>query len=265
MKMLIICFFVLIPISISFSQQSTSADTTSFNLNEDLKLLRSELNEIKLAEKSINWISIIVTSVTTLLAVFIGAFLAFHVQAKTKEKEKIAAGNRTIFYLMTMSNILANFNDQHLEKYKNDAAKFISMRGLYVPLKQDIDLDIDSISFLLETDFRNLLFDISIGLQKYQTTIGAINYRSNLHIKEIQPMLAKEGIEENRVLTRERIEKALGLAYLALIENSTDDIFKHTPKTITYIEDITNKLSNALKELFSESKIIKSKRTKKAM
>ncbi len=266
MRKLILCFFLLVLPSTSYSQQSTAVDTTLSKINNDLKLMRTELSD-KIGrlenrlndDKSLSWIfTIVLPAILPLLSVIAGAKYAFSLHAREKEKEilsqKIAAGNRAIHSLYTISNKLANFNDQHLEKYKNDKSAFINMRGLIVPLKHNIDLDFGPISFLFETKFRNLLGEISIGLEKYQSTIELIDYRSNLHIEKIQPLLDKEGVAENSDITREKTIYTLGRVNFSLIKNSTDYIFTLTPSTITYLKDITNKLSNALEKLFPRNR-----------
>ncbi len=216
---------------------------------------------IAIDEKSFNLIyTVILPGVVTLLAVFLGAKYAFQLQADKKEeellRENVAAGNRAIFAIIRKFNKLKNFDVQFLESFKGDPTAFLQMPPLLDLVKDDINLDIDSISFLLETKFKNLLGEISTGLGKYQSAIDAINARSRLHIAHVQPLLERAGIVEGGNYSMGDIEKALGQRLFVTIKQATNQVFEHTIESLNFIEEISNKLTKALKEVFPGKEII---------
>ena len=204
--------------------------------------------------------TVILPAVTTLLAAYLGAKYAFKLQAMKNIEElassNVAAGNRAVFSLIRTFNRLKNIETQFIEPYKHDKAAFLQMPPVLGLIRDDISLDFDSISFLLETKHRNLLGEITVGFAKYQSAIDAINERSKLHINQVQPLLEKADFIEGQNYSFEHIEAALGKRLYITIKQSTDQVFEHTTDTLRFIEEVSGKLTKALQETFPGREII---------
>jgi len=202
----------------------------------------------------------IVPGLVTLAAAFYGAKYAFDLQTAKSLREaeiaQVAAGNKAIFALIRKCNKLQNFEQQFLKQFRDDPTAFLQMPPLLELMKDDIAVDLDSLSFLLETKHRNLLGEISVGIAKYQSAIDAINARSRLHLAEAQPAIERAKIIEGGEYTLQQIVAALGPRLYATLTQATNQVFDHTARTLVFLEDVSKKLTAALKETFPERSII---------
>ena len=132
-----------------------------------------------------------------------------------------------------------------------------SRASLAAPLlKEDIQLDLDSRSFLLGSDEPNLLGELSVEKSRFQRAIGAINERSKIHMSEVQPILEKAGVVEGVGYTPQQIEQALGTRLCVTMHQATDQVVEHVDSTIISLQEVGVKLVNMLKKLYPEEKII---------
>jgi hypothetical protein len=196
----------------------------------------------------------------TLAAAFFGAKYAFDLETAKAQREvvgtQVAAGNRVIFALIRKYNKLLNFERQFLSAFRGDPTAFLQMPPLLELMKDDIAIDLESISFLLETEHRNLLGELSIGVAKYQSAIDAINARSRLHLAEAQPAIEKAKLIEGGDYTFGEIEAALGPRLYKTLNQATTQVFEHTTETMNFLVDVSRKLTAALKEEFPGLSII---------
>ena len=204
--------------------------------------------------------TIILPAFATLIAAYLGAKYAFELHEKKQEKELInknfIAGNRAIFSLVMKYNKLTNIEAQLLKPHEGNPKAFLEMTPMLNLAKNEINVDVNSISFLLDTDHRNLLAEVCVALSKYDSSLDAINARSNLLLDEVLPALDKACIRENENYTHEDIEKAMGHKNYVILTQSTQQIFDNVKETIQFFEQIINKLTETLKELFPGRKVL---------
>jgi hypothetical protein len=202
----------------------------------------------------------LVPGLATLAAAFFGAKYAFDLQNTEAKREvesaQIAAGNRVIFALIRKYNKLLNFDSQFLSHLRGDRTAFLQMPPLLELMKDEISIDLESISYLLETDHQNLLGELSVGIAKYQSAIDAINARSRLHLKEAQPAIEKSELVKGGDYSFANIECALGPRLSTTLKQATDQVFEHTRETIRFLADVSGKLTAALKDRFPGKPII---------
>jgi hypothetical protein len=91
-------------------------------------------------------------------------------------------------------------------------------------------LDLDSLSFLLETDVSELLFHLMIEQERFETATRAINQRSRLHLEVVQPRLAGAGIVGGVDYSPRQISRALGHALAMRMKRATDDAIEAVDK-----------------------------------
>ncbi len=98
--------------------------------------------------------------------------------------------------------------------------------------------------------------ELSVAEQKYEKALDGINARSNMHLNEVQPRLEISGIKEGGDYRLEDIERALGNKLLVTIQQSTLEVINHVDETINYLETIGKKLSDLLKTMFPDEKVL---------
>lgn len=201
-----------------------------------------------------------IPSLATLVAAFYGAKYAFQFQ-KDKELEdsknrNVVNGNNSIFALSRMAGKLAGFQKQIIEPIRNSPVSFLEMRATNHLEKDDIQLNIEKLYFLLETEDRNLLGEIMVEEDRYRNAIDAINLRSQLHLHEVQPLFERAGFVQGGQYSFEQIEGMLGPRLYATISQATDDVIHHVDATVESIKSVSNKLTASLKKQYPDETII---------
>ena len=126
----------------------------------------------------------------TLVAAFVGAWFAFLLQDRAKARQtirdQVAAINRAQFALMRQFNTMKNIQAQVVEPVRQHPAKHVAMRAVLTVHDDVPQPDLDALSFLLETDDRELLLELMIENQRFKTAVQAINDRSRLHLDVVR-------------------------------------------------------------------------------
>ena len=202
-------------------------------------------------------------AIATLLAAFLGAWFAFILENRKKEREledkNIAAGNRALFVLIRQLNVLLVFQKQAIEPVRNHPGIFIAMEPLLPRTYDSLKFDVDSLSFLLETDYRQVLMEIMIEELSFQETIRAINERSRIHFTQVQPLMEKAGIIEGGEYKNSDFERILGNRLYLHLRRLTDAVVDHVDKTVISLRKMSEELRNVLRKLYPDAKFIQLK------
>ena len=204
--------------------------------------------------------TIYLPALATLMAAYFGAKYAFDLQnEKEKEeikKKNIVNGNMTIFNLTRMINKLLDYQHQIIDPVRDKATSFLEMRPTSHSERDYISLNLESLSFLIETEDPNILGELSVEESRYQSALDAINERSIIHRNEVQPLLEKQGIVERGAYTFEMIEAAIGNRLYTILKRSTEQVIDHVDTTLECAYKISNKLSKVLRQKYPNEKII---------
>jgi len=197
----------------------------------------------------------ILPSFATLVAAFFGVWFAFMLQGKEKKKEeknkKASVGNRALFTLFQRLNNLWLFEKDFLSPHRKDPGIHIAMQPALNFEENDTYLDVDSLKFLLDSkQHQQLLFDLHIEDQRYRTAVKCIDFRSQIHLHQAQPLMQRAGIVEGQEYTSADYERALGPMIYAHLKRATKDVVYHVGRTIKSNNEIKDKLLGALRELF---------------
>lgn len=206
----------------------------------------------------------VVTGIVTFLAAWAGGWAAFNAERTTRERKEeeefkrhvIVNGNSAIFTLMRMANKLANIQRQIIDPERDSPVRYISMRPLRVQEKDDVRLNIEGLYFLLETDDRNLLGEISAAEEYYKGAIDALNGRSQLHLDDVQPLLESGGFESGGSYSHEELAAMLGVRIYESIQLATNEAVDHIDMALLRIKGVSGELSVSLKKQYPSEKII---------
>lgn len=203
-----------------------------------------------------------VPALATLVAAFCGANYAFQLQMEKEiadnKRRNVVNANIAIFSLIRMRNKLLNFQEQIIKPHhNNDLKSFLEMPPTLDLLKDDIKLNIESLYFLLETDDRNLLGELSCEEGRYRSALDAINDRSQLHRQEIQPSLERAGFAHGIDYSEEQIKDMIGQRLYIILQESTTQVKNHVDSTADSLKKITDKLTASLKKQYPNETIIR--------
>jgi len=201
-----------------------------------------------------------VPAVATLLAAFFGAWFAYRLQDKAKVREErasnVSAANRALFTVFQHVNSLKVFQYDMIDPVRNHPMKFIAMQPVLHEQHEDIQFDFSMLIFLLNTKHKQIVLDLFIEQQRFREAIKAINYRSALHIQQLQPALERAGIQEGVDYPVEGAEafftKALGPRLYKSLQRATDQVIYHVDRTVGSLDKAKGKMIKAFKELYPE-------------
>jgi len=169
----------------------------------------------------------IMNSIMTLLAVFLGAMIAFALQVYTQKRQEKAAAlmstHRILFFLLQQVNTIALIKRDFIIPHISNPVRFLSIPAVHEfdPTKELFD--INTLSYLLEsTESRSFLYNLYLAQENYIEALKAFNTRSLIHRNEVQPMLAKAGLVSGHEYSLTEIENALGPFTYSSIINTTE-------------------------------------------
>ena len=212
-----------------------------------------------------NIMDTIITALATLAAAFFGALFAFKFQERNEERKirsnNIAAGNRTMFLLLRQFNELSVIQKQIIDPDREHPAKFVAMRPSLPLNYENLRVEVNNLSFLLETKHRQILMDLLIEENRFHAAVQALNERSKVHLQEVQPILEKAGIVEGGDYSLPQLEEALGNRLFVQLSRATEEMIDHVDSGIKSLLQMGEKLYEALRELYPGETFIKFKAT----
>lgn len=119
-----------------------------------------------------------------------------------------------------------------------------------------LNIDINALSFLLDSGEPQMLFDLLLEDDKFKTTIQIVNARSKLHWERVQPKLEEAGIEQGIDYPVSRYKTAIGDLLFFSLKGATDDMVQFVDDTIESLELMGNKLRSKLTELYPDTNFI---------
>lgn len=204
-------------------------------------------------------------AIATLFAAFFGASYAFKLNLEKEEraarKKNIVAGNLVVFNLTRMLNILLDYQKQIVEPIREKELAFIEMKPTLHLVEDDINLDLDSVAFLFDSEDANLLGVLSVEKSKFKRTIDSINLRSQFHIYKLQPILERDDVKEGENHPLSQFEQTLGPQLYATMQSSTKQIIENVDSTISSMQKTSKDLTAMLKKIYPNERIISTKIT----
>lgn len=196
-------------------------------------------------------------AVATLVAAYAGAFYGAKLIQDATEKEHrlrlIGAGARALFTMWRQLNLIAQFQEDVVEKYRNYAPAPLAMPPVSGLVNDNIRLDIDSLAFLLEFGQSDLLGNLCIAETRFIAAIDAIHRRSKLHSNEVQPKI-ESIIPAGRNLAPDELRSAIGNRVFSLLVDQTREVISRTDDAVSTLEAVAIDLHSALKTIFPEGK-----------
>ncbi|MDZ4731224.1 MAG: hypothetical protein SH820_14900 [Xanthomonadales bacterium] len=206
-------------------------------------------------------VNILLPALATLLAAFFGASYAFKLNTQENAEEtrqkNVASINHIVFSLSRMQNTLTVYERDFVQPHRGDPARFLSMPPTLMLPRNEVAINLDSGSFLLQSKEPNLLGKVVVAVSKFDSVLSAINSRSELHLLVIQPKLHAAGLTEGMSFSSELIKGILGELDHTKLIMGTDQIIEHLDEAIPYLNEVAEELHSIGKELFPGSQIIR--------
>lgn len=219
--------------------------------------VRAEAKPVK--AEAINWIAPAITASATLMASFIGASFAFLLanwSRKRQEKTSSAkAGNRAMFMLWRQWNELRLFQTQIINPERNNPLRFITLLPNPETDYGDLRFDFDGLAFLLDTEYRECLMEVSVAENKFRRAVQLLDMRSKIR-HGVSPMLEEAGIQQDGEYKVSDITAVLGERRSIELVSITNNAIEYVDDTVASIKTVGDRLHNALNKLYPKEKII---------
>ena len=203
----------------------------------------------------------LLSAITTLGAAFLGAWFAFRLEDNARARQtvshQVAAVNRGLFVLIRQVNSLQGIQKQIIDPTREHPYRFIAMRPSLHVSTGSPTLDLDSMMFLLETEDRELLMELLVEQERFETALQVFNERSRLHLEVLQPKMKARGMLEGTTYTSDTIRNVLGESFMLEMRRATDDAIEQVDETVKSNFALTSKLNQAMKKRFSKHTIIR--------
>ncbi len=192
----------------------------------------------------------ILSAIATLLAAFLGAWLAFKLEdnrrKEEQEKKNISACDKVIYILSKQYSILIDLDIKMIEPIRNSPEQWREMKPVPYMDYKDIKLNIEDILFLQDTHQKDILYGLLEADRKFHNTIDTFNKRSQIYSEEVQPrLLGKTAINcSNEADYKHLMDK---------IEHLTDMAIHSVDDAINFVEKIQSDLIKAIKDIYPES------------
>lgn len=213
-----------------------------------------------ISEGVIQWDQTVwIGALATLVAAFVGAWSAFKLQDRAKQREErrqnVAAGNRALFNLLRQSNSLKLIQLDFLDEHRDHPGRHLTMQPVPQQSYDDTKFDLRELSFMAEPKHQNLLFKLTIEEARYAEAIKTMNMQSEFRT-QVQAVIANAGIQHGREYSGDELHTAMGDFAYHNLKSLTDALFFHVDRTIQSGIEVKDELRAALKELYPDAQYL---------
>jgi hypothetical protein len=216
-----------------------------------------------------NYLDEIITALATLVAAFGGAWFAFLLQNKKEKKkeikENVTALNKVQINLTQQLNALTILNKDFVQPAKKHPIEWLAIPAIPKRDYSKLQIDAGSLAFLVEKGSASLISEILVVEEKFKEVINVLNLRSDVHVQQLQPKLAKMGFIEGKPfhLPLEEVERELGVQLVGTLNRLTNDLIRSTEDAIQSHENIIQAVKSTGKQIFPTNRIVEFQYTKK--
>jgi hypothetical protein len=192
----------------------------------------------------------IISGVTTLVAAFAGAWFAYALSKHERTRDlidaRVAAANRAIFALLRQFNSLHIIRLQEINPRRGDPLRCLNIPALSAVPSSSVHVDLDALTFLLETDDRQVLGELMSADNNFHSAVQAITERSACHRNAVQPVLAAAEVHRGQETNLAEVQAILGHALHQEISEATDLMIQIVDQTLVSTQAIAGQFREAM-------------------
>lgn len=197
----------------------------------------------------------IVETLVTLVAVGLGAYLAYDLsvrrQEKTNTESHIQSANLALFTLIELFNSLKNYQITVIDPHRSSNLRFIAIPPELIHQEFAPRLKVNSLGFLLsDTGNVNLLGKMVVEERQYHAIAHNIQKRSTMHTEIVQPALENAALIEMEAVDVDQFREALGERIHAIMERTTGHIIQAVDQSIANFPELISDLHHSCSKIF---------------
>ncbi|WP_428633427.1 hypothetical protein [Sedimenticola sp.] len=201
----------------------------------------------------------VVPALFTLIAAFVGAWVAFALEAKSRKYERreiqLESANKLLFALSERLSSLRVFQHDFIDPVREKTSRMFEMQPFALYRDPQSKLDAQSVAFLFQSKYKPLLLGLNAVNDMFNSAVDAIRVRSDIHLNTIQPLLEQAGFVLGQGITSEQIHQAVGDRNYHVLRTSTDILIDQVDNFILGGDELRKDLIAAFSEVFSEREV----------
>lgn len=107
-----------------------------------------------------------------------------------------------------------------------------------------------NLSFLLETDYADILRELAIEQDRFRSALRTLNERSRLHREQLQVRMERAGISDGDTISSQDLLTKLGKNHVLMMISLTDSVIQAFDTTLESHIDVAKRFTDAMNECF---------------
>lgn len=203
----------------------------------------------------------VITPLTAFVASFAGAWAAFrfaaHTRAAEEEKKNTGAGNRAIYCVYALWNVLEQYRKEVLEPFRTRPDAWLNLAAHpVVPVVTD-RFDPAELQFLLEKSCPEVFTCLMLEQQRFELALGLIKARTELVLDSVFPKMAAAGFGVGQKQDQAAVEQALGIDLCHQLKQLTGAIFQNVGQDLASLQVAYGDLRQGLIKIYPKRQFLK--------
>jgi hypothetical protein len=191
---------------------------------------------------------------------FAGAWAAFRFQAhqrKSEEDQKcIGAGNRAIYTVYALWNVLEQYRKEALEEYRGRPDAWLNLAAHPAPPVKVDRFQSADLQFLLERGQAPVFASLMLEEQRFNLAVDLIRSRSDLVLNMVFPRMAAAGFGLGQQQTIQAVEAALGIDVCHQLKQITATIYQNVDDDLESLRVLYADLRREMQSLYPKRKFV---------
>lgn len=196
---------------------------------------------------------LVAAGAVTIVAAFYGAKYAFQLEdarlKRISEESEANGANRVLFDLARTYNHFLAIRRQFIDDHRGHPNRFVTMPAMASTAWRGPTFEFGSLAFLLRSADANVMGKLSLLEQEVATCIELLMQRSEIHIKEAQPILERIFAQQGDFVAPQVVKDALGNRLTTILDNATTQI-------IDSVDHILARCPELIQEVRTQAKLV---------
>jgi hypothetical protein len=202
----------------------------------------------------------VVAVLATLVASFSGAWAAFKFQTHQKQEEEtrrnIGAGNRAIYGVYALWNVLEQFRKEVLEPFRGRDDAWLNLAAHPAPPVGVDRFQQGDLQFLLEKGQASVFATVMLEEQRFHLAMNLIQSRSRIVLDDVFPRMAAAGFGVRQARPLQEVERVLGIDVCHKLREITTAIYQNVDEDLASLRQLYEDLRGALQAIYPDQKYL---------
>jgi len=195
----------------------------------------------------------------TVAASFFGAAFAFVFAWYQRRRERIAenvtGGNRALFTLGTMRNVLEQYRKEFVEPSRGMADAWLNF-NLGPPLPTNLSFDVKDLSFLMSRGAGGTFQQLMLEEERYRLVAFAVAEHRRLILEEAWPRMEAAGMSLGDKRPEQDVVKIVGPGTSQQLKVTVESLTRNVDENLKSTKEVFSRLQTVLKKVYPRESFI---------